>query len=290
MKRIIAFMCTMLLGIAFLPLQAGAAASIPVLVVKSFSVNPSPVEPGQMFTLEITLRNEGKKDADNITLTLGNTDDSKTSESKDTQANATDFLPVESGNVVYVNKIKKGAEKTVTFKLASKNDTAPGIYDINLALSYSYSRITFNSNSKIGISIEQKDSLVIKGLTYPQKIKLGEEAAISGDIVNISNASLKAVTVDYSGEGLEKQSEFFGVFEPDNSDTLDNTIKPTKAGNANVGVTVTYYDSFGKKQEIKQEFTIMVEDTQKKQAQTAQNNGSGFLDFIKFLLGLGSGK
>ena len=289
MKRILAFMFTMLLGVAFLPLQVSAAASIPVLVVKSFSVNPSPVEPGQVFTLEITLKNEGKKDADNITLTLGNTDESKTPESSGTQANANDFLPVESGNVVYVDKIKKGAEQTVSFKLSSKNDTSPGIYDINLALSYSYSRITFNSNSKIGISIEQKDSLVIKGLTYPQKIKLGEEAALSGDIVNISNASLKAVTVDYSGEGLEKQSEFFGVFEPNNSDTLENTIKPAKAGYAHIGVTVTYYDSFGKKQEVKQEISIWVESTEKEQAQT-QNNGSGFLDFIKFLLGLGSGK
>jgi hypothetical protein len=279
---------TFLFSLAYLPLPAAAAPSIPVLVVKSFSTSPSPVQPGQAFTLTITLINQGKKDASNITLTLDGADESKTED--ETQKSGQTFLPVQSGNVAYIDKIKKGATKTVKFKLSSKNDTAPGIYDINLALSYGYSRITFNNNFSIGVTLQQKDSLVLKGLSYPQKIKLGETATISGDIVNISNASLKAVTVDYTGEGLEKQSEFFGVFETNNSDSLENTLKPEKAGISKVGITLSYYDSFGKKQEAKREISIIVEDTAKEQAKPQDSGGSWFMDFIKFIFGLGSGK
>jgi len=134
--------------------------------------------------------------------------------------------------------------------------------------------------------LEQKESLVLKGLTYPQKIKFGETATITGDIVNISNASLKAVTVDYTGPGLEKQSEFFGVFEVNNSDTIENTVKPEKAGRADIGIMVSYYDNFGKRQEIVSKVSIEVEEL--KTAQTvSQNNSSDFLSFIKFLFGLG---
>jgi hypothetical protein len=288
MKKTLVFIMTFLFSLAYLPLPAAAAPSIPVLVVKSFSTSPSPVQPGQAFTLTITLINQGKKDASNITLTLDGADESKTED--ETQKSGQTFLPVQSGNVAYIDKIKKGATKTVKFKLSSKNDTAPGIYDINLALSYGYSRITFNNNFSIGVTLQQKDSLVLKGLSYPQKIKLGETATISGDIVNISNASLKAVTVDYTGEGLEKQSEFFGVFETNNSDSLENTLKPEKAGISKVGITLSYYDSFGKKQEAKREISIIVEDTAKEQAKPQDSGGSWFMDFIKFIFGLGSGK
>ena len=171
-------------------------------------------------------------------------------------------------------------------KLASKSDTPPGYYDMNIALKYYYSRISFDSTAKIGLVLEQKESLVLKGLTYPQKIKVGETATITGDIVNISNASLKAVTVDYTGTGLEKQSEFFGVFEVNNSDTIENTITPEKAGKADIGITVSYYDNFGKKQEIVSKVSVDVEEVQTAQA-GIQDKSSDFWSFIKFLFGLG---
>ena len=73
MKKIIALAMVILLCILAVPFKAGAAASIPVLVVKSFKADPSPAQPGEVFTLEIVLANEGKKDAENISLTIGET-------------------------------------------------------------------------------------------------------------------------------------------------------------------------------------------------------------------------
>lgn len=287
MKKIIAFAIVILLCIMAVPLQAGAAVSMPVLVVKSFKAEPSPAQPGEVFTLEIVLANQGKKDAENISLTIGEA--KSTSKDAEAQTESIKFLPVENGNIIYVDKIKKGEEKAIAVKLASKSDTTPGYYDMNIALKYYYSRLSFDSAAKIGLVLEQKESLVLKGLTYPQKIKLGETATISGNIVNISNASLKAVTVDYAGTDLEKQSEFFGVFEVNNSDTIENTFKPEKAGKADIGITVSYYDNFGKKQEITNKISIDVEETKTTQS-VNQGTSSGFLDFIKFLFGLGGQK
>ena len=276
-----------LICLACIPIQAGAATSLPVLVVKSFKADPSPAQPGQVFNLEIVLANEGKKDAENISLTIG--DATLNSEEAKTENSGMTFLPVESGNVLYIDKIKKGEEKSIQLKLASKSDTAPGFYDIALSLKYYHSRTPYESTAKIGLTLEQKEALVLKGLTYPQTIKLGEQATITGDIVNISNASIKAVAADYTGEGLEKQSEFFGVYEPNDSDTIENTFTPTKAGKADIGITVSYYDSFGKKQEVKSTVTIDVEE--EKSAEPGKTaSGSGFLDFIKFILGLGGQK
>lgn len=284
MKKIILYLMVMLICILAMPLAGSAAASIPVLVVKSFKTDPSRAQPGEVFNLEIVLANEGKKDAENISLTIGETKSAE-QDAKD-QSEGMKFLPVESGNIIYIDKIKKGQEKALTVKLASKSDTPPGYYDMNIALKYYNSRISFDSMAKIGLVLEQKECLVLKGLTYPQKIKLGETATITGDIVNISNAPLKAVTVDYTGNSLEKQSEFFGVFEVNNSDTIENAFTPEKAGTADIGIMVSYYDNFGKKQEIVNKVSIAVEEVKTEQT-GSQGKTTGFWNFIKFLFGLG---
>ncbi len=286
MKKIILLLIILLLVFAAAPLSANAA-SIPVIVIKSFKAEPYYAAPGEVFTLQIALANQGKRDASNVSLTIGGADKAKTSDEAASGETA-NFLPVESGNIIYIKEIKKGKEKIVTMKLASRSDTAPGIYDLDITVKYAYSRLRFSDSFKIGLTIKQEESLVLKGLAYPSEIMLGDTAVISGDIVNISNGSLKAVTVDYEGEGLEKKSEFYGIFEPNNSDTIENTFKPEKAGVYKISITVSYYDGFGKKTEITRDISVNVK-TIEKPVSDKSGNGAGFdiLSIIKLLFGLG---
>ena len=92
------------LVLALLPVTAYAQAGRPILTLRSYAITPSPVRPGQEFTVEIELYNNGSRAGENtIAIFSGG-----------------DFLPVgEAGHLLWQLHINRTVKVSQTMRAPS---------------------------------------------------------------------------------------------------------------------------------------------------------------------------
>lgn len=276
MKKSIILILTALIVFSF-PFTVSAAPSIPVIIIQKLEV-PEKVVPGEAFSISAVLFNAGVKNAENITVTLE-------PGGSETEDNSSVFIASGNGNVLFIDKIAKGKTAEIAFNIFTKSDTPSGIYELNINVKYSYSRINYENNFKVGIEVNEKELLVIRGLTFPKKIDISEKTELTGDIINISNTQIKAINAEYEVNG-EKSNEFFGTFNSNDTDSLQFDLPAEVPGKYDVNITVSFYDTFGRKHDVSDRVTYeVVGEDATVPVQTPQES-QGFLEFLKAIFGL----
>lgn len=278
-----------------------AAPERPTVLISAFQTDPSPIIPGQEFTIRLKLDNVGDKDAKGVSITFNssvqsnqNTSTLKAGDTATTTEGTEVFFPIGSGNVMYLDGIKKRQKAETTIRMIAPGELKPGVYKLNLSISYGdSSRLSYQMNQTIGLVAAQADTLKIVSLQYPSEMKPGEGGEISVELVNLGNAPLKGIYLSVNGDlKTEETSQYYGTFEAGDNDTFMTKFKADQAGTLKGEITVRYYDQFNIEKTVHQSLSICVKSSEAVLVKQASKGGiwESIVGFFKFILGIGDGK
>ena len=214
------------------------------LVIDSYHVNPTPLLPGQIATIQMALRNAGTMPAKNVDVILDL--DEKT------------FTTVTSGTKKRISYIDAGKSENVSFDIAAATNTEINLYTIPINFVYQDARNSrYNDSAKISVMVNaQPDVSVVVDSTKAQKTT--GPATVSLKIVNKGIANLKYVTLrlmpnkDY--ELLSPSNEaYVGNIDSDDFQTVDFMLN-VKAKNPVLNVSLDFRDPYNKR--FEQKYTI----------------------------------
>ncbi len=213
--------------------------SIPKVIVSGFRTEPSQVVAGEEFVLYLTYKN---------TSTTGNISNFKISLTSDGTFNAV------SGSLTsFISNIVAGESQTTSISLMPKADTAPGSYNVNLALNYDASGTMDNTpvtdTEVIAIPVEQIPEAKLQQIEIvPEAPFVGQDLNLMCSVNNTGKSTLYNVTATVSADGeyIEPQELYLGNIESGSTGNVDIYATPLKEGMANVKLTLTYEDEKGK--------------------------------------------
>ena len=188
-----------------------------VVVIDEYTVKPSPVVPGQLFEVELTLRNEGRIGVKNVDVAIG--------------IDGGEFSTIGTGAKQRISYIPAGETATVKFKLASDTTTMVRLYSVPVSLTYQDERNkVYMDTARFSLIVndDPEISLTVDGTDFEKKTKPG---TVSLKIVNKGVVDLKYVTVKLAKTGdydiLSPSNEaYVGNLDNDDFESVEFIIKP----------------------------------------------------------------
>lgn len=164
--------------------ESTAPVKRPAVVITGYNANPSQPGPGNGFSLDLYLANQGRSDARDVQLSL-------TSET---------FLPAGTGSVLFVDRIKDGDDATVSTSLVVVQTATVGAHPLAIAIRY----VDGDGNSyseEATISIEvatgniRKPQVVVSAVRMPGRVAPGIPFTLSMDLANTGGMDARNVLV-----------------------------------------------------------------------------------------------
>ncbi len=188
----------------------------PLLTIKTFNIDPQPVEGGKSFSLNLNISNIGGKDAKNVKVEI------KRIEGQNTLLY---FSQSKSGNVIYINNIPKSGFYETQFNFNVDENIKNGVYNFVVDIIYEdEARITYSSSEIIGINaIEKQEKSDIEILNYrvsPDNIIPGGEFSINIKIKNQGSLQAKNIKIYPSNIEGENSLKYF-IIKGEGIKTID---------------------------------------------------------------------
>jgi len=263
----------------------------PQLLIESYATEPSPVGPGDVFTLTLELRNVGGGDAQRLTLALGGSDGSALGV----------FAPLNSGNVQFVPHVSAGEAAVVDKQLVVNASAESEAYTLPVALSYDDDRGTRHEDSQlISLIVRRQPHLQIGFYRSVGPVVVGEPFDLPIEVTNVGRNLLNVSTLAVSGDKLEIEggSIYLGPLDGGTAGSLEAIAVAEQGGEIEVLVTVNYLDEFEQPQAVTETLTIQVEEPEipdealVSEGVGAEGEEETFWDkvlrFLRGLVGLGS--
>ena len=196
------------------------------------STLPDTVDPGDEIPVTLTVRNDGKLLADDVTLRIGNV--SGTVAPKNT-------------DLYHLGKIDAGSQKSVDILLLSDKNTDPGLVQVPVTLNYkgidgSAHTIATSTN----VMMKGKGELGFVSVdTSPRRVSENQPFDLTIRIENTGTGDAKqvAATVDLPMTGTEQS--FIGKIKPGNDAPAVFMLDGGKGGTYTYNATISYVDDLG---------------------------------------------
>lgn len=233
-------------------------SSKPKLIINKYSFNPSLVQAGENFTMNLSFFNTNSdKAVKNIKIFL--TSDEKTDVNSNSGGGNV-FTPVDTSNTFYIDSIapKGVVEKTIT--MFTVPDAQAKTYTITANFEYEDSNANeFTATELIGIPVIQKSKLDTGQLTIDNEIYANEFNPISLEFFNTGKVTLYNLMIRLEGDFQKENANYYvGNFETGSSDTFDASLMPTEMGPLEGEVVFTFEDSSGQTIEHREPFSTNV--------------------------------
>lgn len=171
--------------------------SMPRLMVTGYTIAPEKVMAGGDMTLNLSITNESdKKEARNIKVTLDS---------------AGVFLPSGGTNVAFVDVIKAGEKKDLTFTFTVPKSVQAGSAPVTVTINYEdKSAASATETAEISVPVYQPIRLKID---EPQAVytgMVGESFTVELKLYNLGQSPLYNVMAEISGENINPEGSYFG--------------------------------------------------------------------------------
>lgn len=248
-------------------------ANVPKVIIDEYSFDPSTVQSGTPFTLNLRIFNTNrKKTIKNIRVSL--TADSaeslptggeQGSAAAFTQApgGASAFTPIGASNTFHIETIKPRQHASKDITLTTAPDLAPKAYTVTANFEYEDSEGNpYQSSEIIGIPVVQKSEVSFGDIDLEEEgASVGMPIPLSLEFFNTGKSPLTNVMVKFRGNYESDTSTYYvGTLAPGASDSYDANITAEKAGKQKGEIVITYDDAAGVKQEIIKPFTLDIEE------------------------------
>ena len=266
------------------------AAGQPLVLLDAYSTDPTPLSPGDAFTLSITLSNVGESDAEQLLITYGGQNG----------AGLQPFAILDAGNVKYIPRLAAGDTMEIESRFILDGAAESGVYNLPVSLSFdSPLQAPVNTTHIINLLVSRRPQLQVNFYQPLEPGLIGEPIELPIELVNIGRSAVNVSTAEISGEGMEIQtgSTFVGMLDGGTAVTLDAVVVPQTSGTLEVLVTAHYLDDFNQPQTFESVLTIEVTEPEVEESDSGgadpQNEQEmslwqRILRVIRGLLGLGS--
>jgi hypothetical protein len=237
------------------------------LVITNYSASVDPLQPGNQFSLAMTVQNMGNVKAQRVTMIVGGgssgNNDGGTPQPGGVSGGSgefTNFAPVGASNVQSLGDLEAGGKIEASQNLIVNVSTTPGAYPMKVTFSY------LNNKNEI-INDEQVITLLVYGLPKvdvsfyrpPDPIMVGQGGLLPIQVVNLGKRSsvLGNITVTSEAGMLENGTSLVGSLDPGGYFTIDSFFTPEQSGTVELDIVIDYVDDFNQPRTI--EKTIEVE-------------------------------
>jgi len=220
----------------------------PQLMVSTYSFGGSFVQAGDEFRLDLGLRNTSSAHTlRNVKITLDSGDGT--------------FIPVQSSNSFFVDRIDKNGSANHTIYLSAKPDAEQKTTSVNISMSYEDTEgNAFTATDVISIPVMQDTRLLVDDIIAPPEIYMGMPSGVSVDFYNMGKTKLNNLRINAEGnfDTMESNSYYVGNMESGTSDSYDFSFIPRETGLMTGKVTFTYEDASGDQQTFDKEFEFQI--------------------------------
>ena len=232
-------------------------ATTPKIILEGYTITPLNAEDlesgrlfaGEKFSLKLAILNtSGEEAVKNIQLTLSN--------------EGGVLLPADNGsNTVYINKIGAGetVEKTLTFQSAP--DAEAKAHSLVAKFNYESSKTlkAYEATETITLPISQRMRVRIDEPVVYGDAMLEQSTPVSFSLYNMGKSTLYNCMVDVEGDGLKMEESFYGGnITSGNTMRSDFNVIPSKAGQIEGKVVITYEDVYGVQTRVEKPLTFNV--------------------------------
>lgn len=265
----------------------------PKLIIDRYEFEPKLPAAGSDFKMKLSFFNTNPtKTVKNIKILLTSTE---TTDKNSNTAGSNIFTPVDSSNTFYIDSIgpKQSVEKEIT--LYTVPDAVAKTYTVTANFEYEDSENNeYKATEEIGIPVVQASKLEVGQIQLPQTpITVGEGTPITVDFYNTGKVTLYNMMVKFESETLEAQNStyYIGNFLEGSTENYEVTVTANTPGEQKGEIVFSYEDSSGKKQEVRKEIKLQVEEAppvdpnaDPNHAMPSENEGSGWKDKLMNLL------
>jgi hypothetical protein len=201
-----------------------------LIQVTDVSYSENVIQPGDTFTMNITLQNVGSAQIKDLDVSIRNFSSIVVPAAIDTEKIITSLSPGESN--------------IINFDLIALPSSAVGPYSIPISLTYYDDQGNLHNDIKFaGLKISGIPDFVVS--LENTNIYAGQTNMLSVDIANVGTGSAKFVTVyaDSNQNVLPKVS-YIGNLDPDDSSTISLNLFSNKAGPQSLNITIRYKDAY----------------------------------------------
>lgn len=224
----------------------------PKIMISYYQLNPQIPQAGKSFDLSFGLYNTNSKNTIyNLKATIEQNLGAQPQNSGGNNAMVSDgsvFSPVNQSNSFYVAALYpwNTANKHITMNVLP--NAVAGNYVINLAIEYEDADGNqYKTTEAIGIPVVQRAGVTMSELKSDE-LMVGNPTEMSINIYNTGKDNLNTFMCDVIGKGIkiENDRKFIGNFNTGTQETFSFTATPTRAGEIEGQIMLSYEDSTGK--------------------------------------------
>ena len=238
------------------------------LVITNYSASVDPLQPGEQFSLKMTVQNMGNANAQRVTMIVGG-GSSGTSGGETPQPGGvsggggefTNFAPVGASNVQSLGDLAAGDKAQASQNLIVNVTTNPGAYPMRVTFSYLNDKgEVINDEQVITLLVYSLPNVDVSFYRPPDPFFVGQPGALPLQVVNLGKrlSVLGTMKVSSANGMIENGTSLIGSLDAGGYFTLDATLIPEQSGTMNLEITIDYTDDFNQARTITRTLEIEV--------------------------------
>src|SRR5690349_6856849 len=238
------------------------------LVITSYATSVDPLQPGEQFTLTMTVENTGNVGAQRVTMIVGGGSSSGSSNGTPQAGGVsggsgefTNFAPVGASNVQTLGDLPERGAVQVRQDLIVNVSTNPGAYPMKVTFSYLNDKgEVINDDQVITLLVYSLPALDISFYRPPDPFVVGQPGALPLQVVNLGKrlAVLGTLKIESASGTIENGTSLVGSLDAGGYFTLDAMVIPEQSGPLALDITIDYTDDFNQARTVKRTLQIEV--------------------------------
>ncbi|MGC9398666.1 MAG: hypothetical protein ACP5HM_05975 [Anaerolineae bacterium] len=224
----------------------------PQLIIEAYHTQPDFIAPGDTFTLTLHVHNVGGGDAERLTLSLGG----------EGGAALSPFIPLRSGNVIFVETVPRGGSVAVSRRLLVDGSAETKAYNLPIELAYDDPRATRHQDvQRLSLIVRKRPELQVGFYRQPEMLTVGMPQPLALEVINVGRSAVNIVQMSPSGPQLEAEMTglpFVGPLDSGGSAPLDLMVTPQESGELALLVAIDYRDDFNQIRTLTETLTLKV--------------------------------
>ena len=223
------------------------------LVITSYAASVDPLQPGEQFTLTMTVQNVGNMKAQRVTMIVGGGSSGTISLTPQPggvsggSGEFTNFAPVGASNVQSLGDLGAGEMIQAKQNLIVNVSTNPGAYPMKVTFSYLNDKNeVINDEQVITLLIYSLPNVDVSFYRPPDPFFVGQSSALPIQVVNIGKrlTVLGNIKLESDSGTIENGTGLIGSIDAGGYFTIDSMFTPEKSGPMTLNVTIDYTDDF----------------------------------------------
>ncbi len=238
------------------------------LVIPSYAVNIDLLQPGEQFTLTMTVQNSGNAKAQRITMIVGGGSSGGSASGTPQPGGVsggsgefTNFAPVGASNVQSLGDLPAGGMLQASQNLIVNVSTNPGAYPMKVTFSYLNDRNeVVNDEQVITLLVYSLPNVDVSFYRPPDPFMVGQPGALPVQVVNIGKRAsvLGNLKITSDTGTIENGTGLVGSLDAGGYFTLDSMFTPEQSGKQILNISIDYTDDFNQPRTLTRKLEVEV--------------------------------